>query len=47
MSCIFAKRSVCENTMSENNDMCYIVIVALKNILEVCEFECGIDIEWD
>ena len=47
MSCIFAKRSVVENAMSENDDRCDIVIVALKNIFEICEFECGIDIERD
>jgi len=45
MSCIFAKRSEGEYPMSKDNQVSYVWIVALKDILEVGEFEGCVDIE--
>ena len=44
MGRIFTKRSIGYNSMGKDNNMSYVIIIALKNIFEVGKFECGVDI---
>ena len=44
MGRIFTKRSIGDNSMGKDNNVSDVIIIALKNIFEVGELECSVDI---